>query len=193
MLILLLGEVLAIRFGWPTRINWKRAAIVAGCVLAGLLFYGYSPLASSTNPPMNWGYAATKQGFLHAVTRGQYEKLSNPLQLTVDTKNVPLELYEARNAVLIARSFGADKYAADTYGKAEASLMMAERYPRDEEYWNEVIRFEPMVKYGTISPEDLNLFYRTDSVDDAFNFLVKELETHVLGKGGNGEFLADKT
>ncbi len=61
------------------------------------------------------------------------------------------------------------------------------------EYWNEVIRFEPMVKYGTISPEDLNLFYRTDSVDDAFNFLVKELETHVLGKGGNGEFLADKT
>ena len=61
------------------------------------------------------------------------------------------------------------------------------------EYWNEVIRFEPMVKYGTISPEDLNLFYRTDSVDDAFSFLVKELETHVLGKGGNGEFLADKT
>jgi uncharacterized protein (TIGR00730 family) len=60
------------------------------------------------------------------------------------------------------------------------------------EYWNEVIRFEPMVKYGTISPEDLNLFYRTDSVDDAYNFLVKELETHVLGKGGNGEFLADK-
>jgi len=77
---------------------------------------------------------------LELLKRGQYEKLSNPLQLTVDTKNVPLELYEARNAVLIARSFGADKYAADTYGKAEASLMMAERYPRDEEYWNEVIR-----------------------------------------------------
>ncbi|MFM7280365.1 MAG: LOG family protein [Planctomycetia bacterium] len=60
------------------------------------------------------------------------------------------------------------------------------------DYWNEVIRFEPMVKYGTISPEDLNLFYRTDSVDDAFSFLVKELETHVRGKGANGEFLADK-
>ncbi len=60
------------------------------------------------------------------------------------------------------------------------------------DYWNEVIRFEPMVKYGTISPEDLNLFYRTDSVDDAFSFLVKELETHVLGKGAHGEFLADK-
>jgi tetratricopeptide (TPR) repeat protein len=37
--------------------------------------YLYMPIASSTNPPMNWGYAATKQGFLHAVTRGQYEKV----------------------------------------------------------------------------------------------------------------------
>ena len=24
---------------------------------------------------MNWGYAATKQGFLHAILRGQYERL----------------------------------------------------------------------------------------------------------------------
>lgn len=60
------------------------------------------------------------------------------------------------------------------------------------EYWDEVIRFEPMVKYGTISPEDLNLFYRTDSVDDAYNYLVRELETHVLGKGSSSEYLADK-
>jgi uncharacterized protein (TIGR00730 family) len=60
------------------------------------------------------------------------------------------------------------------------------------EYWNEVIRFEPMVKYGTISPEDLQLFHRTDSVDDAYDFLVRELETHVLGKGGGSEYLADK-
>ena len=25
---------------------------------------------------MNWGYAYTKQGFLHHITRGQYEKLN---------------------------------------------------------------------------------------------------------------------
>ncbi len=60
------------------------------------------------------------------------------------------------------------------------------------EYWNEVIDFEPMIRYGTISPEDLNLFYRTDSVDDAYDFVVRELETHVLGKSGNGErYMAD--
>jgi len=29
-----------------------------------------------TNPPMNWGYARTWDGFLHAFTRGQYEKIN---------------------------------------------------------------------------------------------------------------------
>ena len=40
------------------------------------------------------------------LKRGQYEKLANPLALTLDVKNVPLEVYEARNAVQIARSTG---------------------------------------------------------------------------------------
>ena len=59
------------------------------------------------------------------------------------------------------------------------------------EYWDQVMNFEPMVKFGTISPEDLKLFYRTDSVDDAYQFIVRELETHVLNKNGNGNYLGD--
>ena len=43
------------------------------------------------------------------------------------------------------------------------------------EYWNEVFNLEAMVKYGTISREDLNLLYFSDSVDDAFSYLKKEL------------------
>lgn len=49
-------------------------------LLAGLLFilgssfYFYMPLASMTNPPLNWGYPRTAEGFVHAFTRGQYEK-----------------------------------------------------------------------------------------------------------------------
>src|SRR5262245_54336067 len=57
------------------------------------------------------------------------------------------------------------------------------------EYWDKVLDLEPMVEYGTISPEDVNLFYRTDSVDEAYSYLVKELETHALKKP-NGSFLA---
>ena len=52
------------------------------------------------------------------------------------------------------------------------------------EYWNEVINFDAMIRHGTISPEDVNLFYRTDSVDEACDWLVKQLTEHALGKPG---------
>ncbi len=58
---------------------------------------------------------------------GQYARLANPLALKSDPK-VPLELYEARNAVQIARAIGADRFATDTFSKAENSLKQAEAY-----------------------------------------------------------------
>ena len=61
------------------------------------------------------------------LQRGQYARLANPLELKLDEK-VPLELYEARNAVQIARASGADRYASDTFQKAETSLTQAEAY-----------------------------------------------------------------
>jgi outer membrane protein OmpA-like peptidoglycan-associated protein len=60
------------------------------------------------------------------MKRTQYAKLGNPLALTPDLKNVPLDMYEARNAVDIAKSQGAPQYAADIYGKATSSLQQAE-------------------------------------------------------------------
>jgi outer membrane protein OmpA-like peptidoglycan-associated protein len=60
------------------------------------------------------------------MKRGQYAKLGNPLALTPDLSRVPLEMYEARNAVEIANSRGAAKYAPDIFSKAQASLEMAE-------------------------------------------------------------------
>lgn len=60
------------------------------------------------------------------LERRQYEKLGNPLALSLDLKNVPLEMYEARNSVEIAKSRAAEKYAPEIFTKAEASLKMAE-------------------------------------------------------------------
>lgn len=61
------------------------------------------------------------------LQRGQYQRLANPLSLKLDPK-LPLELYEARNAVQIARGMGADRFATKTFAKAEKSLAAAEAY-----------------------------------------------------------------
>jgi outer membrane protein OmpA-like peptidoglycan-associated protein len=61
------------------------------------------------------------------LQRGQYQRLANPLALQFDRKQ-PLELYEARNAVQIARAVGADRFAVETFRKAENSLAQAQAY-----------------------------------------------------------------
>jgi uncharacterized protein (TIGR00730 family) len=42
-------------------------------------------------------------------------------------------------------------------------------------YWDEVLRLEPLVEWGAISPGDLGLIHRVDSVDDAFGILTTNL------------------
>ena len=45
----------------------------------GVSFYAYMPIVSDLrNPPMNWGYPRTWEGFKHALTRGQYEAIKMP-------------------------------------------------------------------------------------------------------------------
>ncbi len=44
------------------------------------------------------------------------------------------------------------------------------------EYWDEVINFDAMVQWGTVSPKELQIFHKTDSVDDAFLYLTSKLE-----------------
>jgi len=52
------------------------------------------------------------------------------------------------------------------------------------QYWNEVIDFDALVRHGTISPQDVNLFHLTDSVDEAFDWVVAQLSEHALAKPG---------
>jgi len=60
------------------------------------------------------------------MRRAQYQKAQNPLSLTLDPK-VPFEMYQARNAVDIAKLRGAEKDAPEIFSKAEASLNTAEK------------------------------------------------------------------
>ena len=60
------------------------------------------------------------------MRRSQYERMANPLALSPDLKVAPIEVYQARNAVDIARSRGAEKYAPDVFTRAQAGLQLTE-------------------------------------------------------------------
>jgi len=48
------------------------------------------------------------------------------------------------------------------------------------EYWDAILRLEPMVDWGAIAPADLALLHRADTVDDAFAMLTTGLlERHL--------------
>jgi len=53
-----------------------------------------------------------------------------------------------------------------------------------KEYWSEVINFDALVRYGAISPQDINLVYRTDSVEEAFEYLIGELSEYAMEERG---------
>ncbi len=79
-------------FWWPVVWNFILLALawitlpngrsVAGAVFftqLGVSFYVYMPIVSDLrNPPMNWGYPRTWEGFKHALMRAQYEAIGVP-------------------------------------------------------------------------------------------------------------------
>ena len=52
------------------------------------------------------------------------------------------------------------------------------------EYWDEVIDFDALVRHRTIDGDDLRLFHRTDSVDEAFEIVTQHLLKHALAEPG---------
>src|SRR5713226_7035555 len=52
------------------------------------------------------------------------------------------------------------------------------------EYWRQVIDFDALVHHGTIDARDVDLMHRTDSIDDAYDWLVLQLAEHALGQPG---------
>jgi uncharacterized protein (TIGR00730 family) len=47
-------------------------------------------------------------------------------------------------------------------------------------FWNSVINFDALVEWGTISPEDLNLFRIIDTVEEARDYIIEELTARYL-------------
>ena len=52
------------------------------------------------------------------------------------------------------------------------------------DYWNEVVDFEALARHGTIDPGDVNIMHRTDSVDEAYDWVTARLLKDALGQPG---------
>jgi uncharacterized protein (TIGR00730 family) len=52
------------------------------------------------------------------------------------------------------------------------------------DYWRQVVDFDALVRHGTIHAQDLELMHHTDSVDDAYDWVVLQLAEKALGQPG---------
>jgi tetratricopeptide (TPR) repeat protein/phage shock protein PspC (stress-responsive transcriptional regulator) len=85
--------------------NFVPVVIMGGLFAAGASFYLYMPIASMTNPPLNWGYPRTIEGFIHALTRGQYESArptDDPLKFLGQIQLFTQGAFEEFNPVFLA-------------------------------------------------------------------------------------------
>jgi uncharacterized protein (TIGR00730 family) len=52
------------------------------------------------------------------------------------------------------------------------------------DYWEQVVDFDALARFGTINAKDIDLCFRTDSVDEAFDFLTEQLNTYAMDQPG---------
>src|SRR4030095_7040521 len=45
-----------------------------------------------------------------------------------------------------------------------------------DEYWNDLIDFDAFIRWGTVTKKELQVFHKTDSVDEAYEYLTSKLE-----------------
>lgn len=49
-----------------------------------------------------------------------------------------------------------------------------------EEYWKEVLNFEPLIRYGTIDREDISFLHYTNDVEEAYGYITSMLEQYYI-------------
>lgn len=66
------GVLLILAWVRKGKVKWRLLPGLLFAVVLGFLPYLYMPLASSTNPPMNWGYTRDADGLYFSINRSQY-------------------------------------------------------------------------------------------------------------------------
>jgi uncharacterized protein (TIGR00730 family) len=52
------------------------------------------------------------------------------------------------------------------------------------EYWKDIVNFDALARHGTIDARDIELMHQSDSVDDAYDWIVKQLSEKSLDQPG---------
>jgi len=52
------------------------------------------------------------------------------------------------------------------------------------EYWNKIVNFDELARHGMIAKKDIELVFRTDSVEEAYDWLILQLAEKALGQPG---------
>ena len=55
--------------------EWLPVLLMGVAWALGVCVYFFEPVSGMTDPPMQWGYPRTVEGFFHALSRGQYESV----------------------------------------------------------------------------------------------------------------------
>ena len=91
-------------------------------------------------------------------------------------------LYHAKALVVFPGGFGTMDELFESLTLIQTGKL-AKKLPiilYDKEFWNSIINFDQFVRWGVVSPEDLDLFTFADSVDEAFEQTVEGLQAHHL-------------
>ncbi len=95
-------------------------------------------------------------------------------------------LYLAKAMVIMPGGFGTLDELMEALTLIQTHKMV-KRMPivlYGSDYWNKVIDFEAMVKYGLLDAADVDLFHPSDSVEETFEFITAELGKYALDRPG---------
>ena len=95
-------------------------------------------------------------------------------------------LYLAKAMVIMPGGFGTLDELMEALTLIQTHKMV-KRMPivlYGSDYWNNVINFETMVKYGLIDAADVDLFHPSDDVEEAFEYITTELGKHAIDHPG---------